>query len=89
MNIKCRKRGKTPKYNEKQRLKVEKLSRKLVNHLKELVIMDDEKYFGFGGDHMPGKRSLLYKQQGKMSRRRSFLWKREISKKNACLDCNF
>jgi transposase len=50
-------REKTPKYSEKQALKAKKLSRKLVNQLYESnlhVIMDDEKYFTFDGDNMPG-----------------------------------
>ena len=53
MNIKYRKREKTPKYNDEQRLRPQKSSRKLVNHLykeQSVLILDDEKYFCFAGD---------------------------------------
>ena len=56
MNIKYRKREKTPKYNDEQRLRAQKRSRKLVNHLfkeQSVLILDDEKYFCFAGDEMP------------------------------------
>ena len=57
MKVIYRKRVKTPKYSDVQRLKAKKLSRKLVNELyqsKSTIIMDDEKYFCWGGDNMPG-----------------------------------
>ena len=57
MKIQYRKREKTSKYNDGQRLRAQKRSRKLVNHLyksQDLVILDDEKYFCFKGDEMPG-----------------------------------
>ena len=57
MNIKYRKREKTPKYTIEQQIKAKKRSRKLVNQLhntKSLLVIDDEKYFCFAGDNMPG-----------------------------------
>ena len=57
MNIKYRKREKTPKYTIEQQLKAKKRSGKLVNQLyntKSLLIIDDEKYFCFAGDNIPG-----------------------------------
>ena len=48
---------KTPKYSEKQAKQLKKLSRKLVNRLYNeytLVVMGDEKYFGFSRDETPG-----------------------------------
>ena len=56
-NIKYRKREKTPKYTIEQQIKAKKRSRKLVNQLyntKSLLLIDDEKYFCFAGDNMPG-----------------------------------
>ena len=50
-------REKTPKYNEENALKAKKRSRKLVNLFyksRAEVIKDDEKYFCFDGDNMPG-----------------------------------
>ncbi|XP_065650622.1 uncharacterized protein LOC136078752 [Hydra vulgaris] len=61
MNIKYRIREKTPKYTIEQQIKAKKRSRKLVNQLyntKSLDI-DDEKYFCFAGDNMPGN-SVYY-----------------------------
>ncbi|XP_065665711.1 uncharacterized protein LOC136087134 [Hydra vulgaris] len=57
MNIKYRKCEKTPKYTIEQQIKAKKRSRKLVNQLhntKSLLVIDDEKYFCFTGDNMPG-----------------------------------
>ncbi|XP_065654743.1 uncharacterized protein LOC136081360 [Hydra vulgaris] len=57
MNIKYRKREKTPKYAIEQQIKAKKRSSKLVNQLyntKSLLVIDDEKYFCFAGDNMPG-----------------------------------
>ena len=57
MGIRYRKRQKTPKYTVKQAEKSKKRSRKLVNMLyksKPQLILDDEKYFLFKGDQMPG-----------------------------------
>jgi hypothetical protein len=56
MNITCRKREKTPKYDEKQRQKSQELCRKLANKFYRTscsVILDDEKYFVFYGSKMP------------------------------------
>ncbi|XP_065667987.1 uncharacterized protein LOC136088232 [Hydra vulgaris] len=57
MNTKYRKREKTPKYTKEQQIKTKKRSRKLVNQLyntKSLLVIDDEKYFCFALDNMPG-----------------------------------
>ena len=57
MNIKYRKREKTPKYTIEQQIKAKKRSRKLVNQLyntKSHLVIDDKKYFCFAGDNMPG-----------------------------------
>ena len=57
MKIQYRKREKTPKINYGQGLRAQKRSRKLVNHLyksQNVIILDDEKYFCFKGDEMPG-----------------------------------
>ena len=57
MKISYRKREKTAKYKPKQQQKTEELSGKLANNLYRsscLIIMDDEKYFTFSGDNMPG-----------------------------------
>ncbi|XP_065662899.1 uncharacterized protein LOC136085514 [Hydra vulgaris] len=54
MNIKYRKREKTPKYTIEQQIKAKKRSRKLVNQLyntKSLLVIDDKKYFCFAGDN--------------------------------------
>ena len=56
MKITYRKREKTPKYNEAQRLRAQINSRKLVNQLykqQSIIILDDEKYFCFAGNEMP------------------------------------
>ena len=55
--LKYRKQKKTPKYDEKQALKSKRLSRKLVNLLyseNSEIIIDDEKYFCFSNDEIPG-----------------------------------
>ncbi|XP_065652787.1 uncharacterized protein LOC136080106 [Hydra vulgaris] len=57
MKIKYRKREKTLKYTIEQQIKAKKRRRKLVNQLynaKSLLVIDDEKYFCFAGDNMPG-----------------------------------
>lgn len=57
VSINYQKRIKTPKYTEETAKKSKKRSRKLVNNLygKDLiVIMDDEKYFRFSCDQLPG-----------------------------------
>ena len=62
MNINYRKREKTPKYSDKQKVKAKKLSRLLLNHLRNAncsVVMDDEKYFSFSGHHIACKCRLL------------------------------
>jgi transposase len=56
MNIKYRKRTKTPKYNAKQQLKARKRSRRLVNQFYGTgieIVMDDEKYFRFDSIEIP------------------------------------
>lgn len=48
---------KTPKSSEDQQVRIRKLSRKLVNQLykqKSAIVIDDEKYFTFSCDEMPG-----------------------------------
>ena len=57
MNIKYRKREKTPKYIIEQQIKAKKRSRKLVNQLyntKSLLVINDKKYFCFAGDNIHG-----------------------------------
>ncbi|XP_065672082.1 uncharacterized protein LOC136089911 [Hydra vulgaris] len=57
MNIKYRKREKTPKYTIEQQIKTKKRSRKLVNQIyntKSFLVIADEKYFCFAGDNIPG-----------------------------------
>jgi hypothetical protein len=57
MSIPYRKREKTPKYTERQQQKAEELSGKLANDLYRSacsVILDDESYFPFAGDNIPG-----------------------------------
>ena len=69
INIKYRKREKTPKYTIEQQIKAKKRSRKLVNQLyntKLLLVIDDEKYFCFAGDNMPGN-SGYYTNNKKIS----------------------
>lgn len=57
MNITYRKREKTPKYTKKSAKKSRNLSRKLHKKLrvkKQVIIMDDEKYFTFSSTHNSG-----------------------------------
>jgi hypothetical protein len=57
MSICYRKREKAPKYTEKQQQKAKDSSGKLANNLYRTpcsLIVDDEKYFPFSGDNMPG-----------------------------------
>jgi transposase len=57
MKISYRKREKTPKYSEKQQEKSQQLCSKLSNKLYRTncsVINDDETYFTYSGDNMPG-----------------------------------
>jgi len=57
MNLTRLKHEKTQKYTLKQEEKAKKLSRKLVNQLYRenySIIMDDEKYFTFSCNNMPG-----------------------------------
>jgi len=57
MGILYRKREKTPKYSPEQHEKAKHLSAKLANTLYRKscsLILDDEKYFTFAGDNMPG-----------------------------------
>ena len=57
MNIQYRKRDETHKYTIEQQIKAKRRSRKLVNQLyntKSLPVIDDEKYFCFAADNIPG-----------------------------------
>ena len=57
LNIQYRKREKTAKSTIEQQIKAKKRIRKLVNQLyntKSLLVIDDEKYFYFEGDNLPG-----------------------------------
>ena len=70
MNINYRKREKTPKYSDKQKVKAKKLSRLLLNHLRNAncsVVMDDEKYFSFSGHHMPANAGYYSNDKDKCS----------------------
>ena len=84
MNIKYRKREKTPKYNDGQRLRAQKRSRKLVNHLykeQSVLILDDEKYFCFGGDEMPGNAGYYTDDKEKCPDNVRFAGKEKFPKK--------
>ena len=57
LGITYRKHEKTTKYSKLQRQKAQERSRKLANLLYRSscsVVIDDEKYFTFEGDNMPG-----------------------------------
>jgi hypothetical protein len=57
MGLNYHKREKTPKYTRKKLAKVKRLCRDLstqINRQKVKVVLDDEKYFLFSGDSMPG-----------------------------------
>lgn len=84
MGIEYRKREKTPKFNEVQCLKAKKRSRKLVNYLykeKSTVIMDDEKYFCFAGDQMPGNAGYYTNNKEKCPENVRFAGKEKFPKK--------
>lgn len=57
LGLKYYKRQRAPKYNPQQLeqipSKCRKLRRKVIDH-ETFIIMDDEKYFSFSGDNMPG-----------------------------------
>ena len=84
MNIKYRKREKTPKYNDEQRQRAQKRSRKLVNHLykeQSVLILDDEKYFCFAGDEMPGNAGYYTNDKEKCPENFRFVGKEKFPKK--------
>ena len=61
MKVSYRKRIKTPKYTVAQAERSRKVCRKLVNYLyktKNKLIIDDEKYFCFSSDEIPGNSEL-------------------------------
>lgn len=54
-NLKCKKKIKGPRYNEKQEAAVKKACRKLYSLSQGMdFVLDDEKYFSLSGCHMPG-----------------------------------
>jgi hypothetical protein len=84
MSISHRKREKTPKYNEKQQQKAEKLSGKLANKLYRTscsVIMDDKKYFTFSGSHMPGNAGYYSNDKSKCPENVRFAGKEKFPNK--------
>ena len=77
-------REKTQKYNEETALRAKKRSRRLVNHLyksKAEVIMDDEKYFCFDGDNMPGSARYYTNDKEKCSDDFRFIGKEKYPQK--------
>ena len=89
MNIKYRKREKTPKYTIEQQIKAKKRSRKLVNQLyntKSHLVIDDKKYFCFAGDNMPGNSGYYTKNKKTCPESVRFIGKKEIFKKIIKLD---
>lgn len=84
MKITYRKREKTPKYNEAQRQKAQKNSRKLVNQLykqQSVIILDDEKYFCFAGNEMPGNAGYYTDNKEKCPEDVRFAGKEKFPKK--------
>ncbi|XP_065668006.1 uncharacterized protein LOC136088249 [Hydra vulgaris] len=84
MNIKYRKREKTPKYTIEQQIKAKKRSRKLVNQLyntKSLLVIDDEKYFCFAGDSMPGNSGYYTNNKKTCPERVRYIGKEKFPKK--------
>ncbi|XP_065668056.1 uncharacterized protein LOC136088292 [Hydra vulgaris] len=84
MNIKYRKREKTPKYTIEQQIKAKKKSRKLVNQLyntKSLLVIDDEKYFCFAGDNMPGNSGYYTNNKNSCLESVRFIGKEKFPKK--------
>lgn len=70
MDIKYRKREKTPKYDEKQQKRARVASRKLLELLRDSrcqVVMDDEKYFTFSANQMPGNAGYYTNNKHKCS----------------------
>ncbi len=66
MKIEYRVCEKTPKYTEEQQIVAKKRSRKLVNQLytsQSVLIMDDEKYFRYSGNNMPGNSGYYTKNK--------------------------
>ncbi|XP_065674162.1 uncharacterized protein LOC136091102 [Hydra vulgaris] len=84
MNIKYRKREKTPKFTIEQQIKAKKRSRKLVNQLyntKSLLVINDEKYFCFAGDNMPGNSGYYTNNKKTCSESVRFIGKEKFPKK--------
>ncbi|XP_065658544.1 uncharacterized protein LOC136083064 [Hydra vulgaris] len=84
MNINYRKREKTPKYTIEQQIKAKKRSRKLVNQLyntKLLLVIDDEKYFCFAGDNMPGNSGYYTNNKKTCPESVRFIGKEKVPKK--------
>ncbi|XP_065643078.1 uncharacterized protein LOC136074667 [Hydra vulgaris] len=84
MNIKYRKREKTPKYTVEQQIKAKKRSRKLVNQLyntKSLLVIDDEKYFCFAGDNMPANSGYYTNNKNTCPESVRFIGKEKFPKK--------
>ncbi|XP_065665519.1 uncharacterized protein LOC136086945 [Hydra vulgaris] len=84
MNIKYRKREKTPKYTIEQQIKAKKRSRKLVKQLyntKSLLVINDEKYFCFAGDNMPGNSGYYTNNKKTCPENVRFLGKEKFPKK--------
>ena len=81
MGIKYRKREKTPKYSEAQRVKATKLSRELLDEIRgsnDVIIVDDEKYFTFSGDNIPGNAGYYTNDKDKCPESVRFAGKKEI-----------
>ncbi|XP_065667819.1 uncharacterized protein LOC136088090 [Hydra vulgaris] len=84
MNIKYRKREKTPKYIIERQIKAKKRSRKLVNQLyntKSLLVIDDEKYFCFAGNNMPGNSGYYTNNKKTCPESVRFIGKKKFPKK--------
>ena len=66
LNLKYRKRKTAPQYSDKQLEEIPKKCRKLrreITDQKTFIILDDEKYFSFGGDNMPGNAGFYTNDQ--------------------------
>ena len=83
MNIQYRKHEKIPKYTIEQQIKAKK-RRELVNQLynmKSLLVIDDEKYFCFAGDNMPGNSGYYTNIKRNIPRSVCFVGKEKFLKK--------
>lgn len=84
MGVEYYKREKTPKYNKKQQQRAEDLSSKLANKLYRSpcsLILDDEKYFTFAGDNMPGNTGYYTTAKSSCPDNVRFAGKEKYSKK--------